>query len=174
MLTTPLGGPAYYPLELVTYSYEEPASPELWTKVEHDTDLDGTVDSTCVREIENGRPTRVTCIEAGADGPLFTWAYFYENGVVSQADRDASMWTLADGKPDFRYTWLRDEVGRLTGYQQDGTASNDQPFIDGVADFGETYSPGCTPLIERFPWIGHLGVEEGINPPSAPVTWVPR
>jgi hypothetical protein len=44
-------------------------------------------------------------------------------------------------------SWNRDAQGRITSYEQDATDHNDDPHIDGVADFREIYSPGCGELL---------------------------
>src|SRR5262249_35000190 len=150
---TPVAGNAYYALESVSYAYEDPSNPNQWTTAAHDTDADGTVDVTCVRHIEDSHPVSSQCQATGAERPSEGWTYAYENGVLARAESDQQPWSGADGTPDIRYTWSRDDRGRLTGFQQDGTYHDDNPVIDGVADFGETYSAGCEPLIESFPWL---------------------
>ena len=54
-----------------------------------------------------------------------------------------------------RFTWQRDAAGMVTRFEQDGTDSFDNPFVDGEPDFAESYSAGCESLLMRFPWLAH-------------------
>ena len=100
-------------------------------------------------------------IRVDADG----WLYHYDGDRILSVERDGGYWEsdVPDGTPNMRFAWHYDgDV--LIGFTQDGTDSTDNPYINGVPDYVEGYTAGCSSLFEQFPWLRHDPGPDSIGP----------
>jgi len=81
-------GQGYQPT-VTTYEHADPAAPELWTRMETDYDIDGSIDEVWVRTIEDGHAVRAEFTRASMEGTAAVWTYSYEGERLSTVERDA-------------------------------------------------------------------------------------
>jgi len=142
-----------FPSVRTTYEYDDVAAPDTWTRSEEDDDDDGEIDWVVTRMLVSGRPES-TFVEG--PGPS-AWHHEYDvDGRIVVVERDSGFWGEGpDGVPNIRWRWTRDDSSNLTRFEQDGTDSFDNPYVNDLPDYAEDYSPGCQPLLTMLPWLGH-------------------
>jgi YD repeat-containing protein len=152
------------PSLLERFYYDDASAPKLWTKRESDRDVDGTIDYSHERTISGNRTA--TTRSFGVAGLQHEYQFIYDGDRIERIDRDGGYWPGEgpDGTPNIRFEWKRDASGNVVEFTQDGTDSFDAPFLNGEPDFKETYSEGCAPLLQQFPWLAHEPAPNSIGP----------
>lgn len=134
-----------------TYAYGDESVPDAWTRQVTDSG------SGVARTFVDGKVSTVAFFEES--GTVFhSWQYVYDAvGRIQATERDGGLWKsdVPDGTPNILYEWQRDSAGTVTTFTGDGTDANDNPFLNGISDYIQTYSPGCRTLLEKFPWLAH-------------------
>lgn len=148
----------------IEYFYDDAANPDSWTREVSSYESDPPLTYTWTRTVEAGKVTRAEQLFPDEPTPRGIWTYAYENEVLTTIERDQGYWDGSDGVPDIRFSWSHDDQGLLRAFEQDGTDHLDAPTIDGVADFRETYSPGCSALLDEHPWLAHLPDRDETTP----------
>jgi len=160
---TPTGGQSIDP-GTVEYFYEDAENRELWTRQESVFRPDESLRFTWLRTIERGHVVRAEQHLPDETTTNSVWTSTFDGDLLATVERDSGFYEGADGTPDIRFSWLRDSDGNLTAFEQDGTDHADNPVIDGEPDIHEGYSPACSDLLTRFPWLAHLPDRDETTP----------